>query len=115
MSYFFKIAQKLRKSSRHSKTMNLIDATTNRNIRSVREKLSFNRRMCIRFESSKICVVVNDLDFHNAEHKELPVIKISSDEGRLRRLSTILKPKGTQASLGTTDSGNNSSYSANFV
>ena len=80
--------------------MDLIDATTNRNIRSVREKSSLNRRMCINF------------DFHNAEHKELPVIKISSDEGRLRRLSTILKPKGTQAS---TDSGNNSSYSVNFV
>ena len=44
-------------------------------------------------------LLVNDFDFHNAEHKELPVIKISSDEGRLRRLSTILKPKGTQASL----------------
>ena len=44
-------------------------------------------------------LLVNDFDFHNAEHKDLPVIKISSDEGRLRRLSTILKPKGTQASL----------------
>ena len=44
-------------------------------------------------------LLVNDFDFHNAEHKELPVIKISSNEGRLRRLSTILKPKGTQASL----------------
>ena len=42
-------------------------------------------------------LLVNDLDFHNAEHKD--VIKISSDEGRLRRLSTILNPKGTQASL----------------
>ena len=50
--------------------------------------------MCIKFESRKICVAGNqcddsDFDFHNAEHKELPVIKISSDEGRLRRLSTI--------------------------
>ena len=44
-------------------------------------------------------LLVNDFDFHNAEHKELPVIKISSDEGRLIRLSTILKPKGPQASL----------------
>ena len=44
-------------------------------------------------------LLVNDFDFHNVEHKGLPVIKISSDEGRLRRLSTILKPKGTQASL----------------
>ena len=28
----------------------------NRNIKSVREKSSLNRRMCIRFESRKICV-----------------------------------------------------------
>ena len=39
-------------------------------------------------------------DFHNAEHKELPVIKIFSDEGR--EDCQQLKPKGTQASLGTT-------------
>ena len=63
--------------------MDLIDAMTNRKIRSVREKSSLNRRMCIRFESLKICVAGNqcddsDFDFHNAEHKELPVIKISS-------------------------------------
>ena len=43
--------------------------------------------MCIKFESCKICVPGNQcensvFDFHNAEHKELPVIKISSDEGR---------------------------------
>ena len=74
--------------------MDLIDAMTISNIKSVREKSSLNRRMCIRFESRKICVAGNqcdnsDFDFHNAEHKELPVIKISSDEGRLRRLSTI--------------------------
>ena len=48
---------------------------------------SLNRRMCIKFESRKICVACNqcdssDFDFHNAEHKELPVIKISSDEGK---------------------------------
>ena len=46
---------------------------------------SLNRRMCIKFESRKICVAGNqcdksDFDFHNAEHRELPVIKISSDE-----------------------------------
>ena len=74
--------------------MDLIDAMTISNIKSVCEKSSLNRRMCIRFESRKICVAGNqcdnsDFDFHNAEHKELPVIKISSDEGRLRRLSTI--------------------------
>ena len=98
--------------------MELIDAMTNRNIRSVREKSSLNRRMCIRFESRKICVAGNhcddsNFDFHNAEHKELPVIKISSDEGR--EDCQQLKPKGTQASLGITDSGNNSSYSFNFI
>ena len=75
-------------------TMDLIDAVTISNIKSVHEKSSLNRRMCIRFESREICVAGNqcdnnDFDFHNAEHKELPVIKISSDEGRLRRLSTI--------------------------
>ena len=40
------------------------------------------------------------LDFHNAEHKELLVIKIFSDEGR--EDFQQLKPKGTQSSLGTT-------------
>ena len=92
--------------------MDIIDAMTNRNIRSVREKSSLNR-MCIRFESRKICEAGNqcddsDFDPHNAEHKKLPVTKISSDEGR--EDCKQLKPKGTQASLGTTDSGNNSSY-----
>ena len=62
---------------------------------------SLNRRICIKFESRNICVANNqcdnsEFDFHNAEHKELPVIKISSDDGKQ------LKPKGTQASLGTT-------------
>ena len=61
--------------------------------------------MCIKFESRKICVVGNqcdnsDFDFHSVEHEELPVIKISSDEGR--EGCQQLKPKGTQASLGTT-------------
>ena len=61
--------------------------------------------MCIKFESRKICVAGNqwddsDFDFHNAEDKELPVTKISSDEGR--KDCQQLKPKGTQASLGTT-------------
>ena len=59
---------------------------------------SLNRRMCIKFESRKICVAANQCD--NSEHKELPVIKISSDEGR--EDCQQLKPKGTQASLGTT-------------
>ena len=61
---------------------------------------SLNRRMCIKFESRKICVAGNqcdksDFDFHNAEHKELPVIKIFSDEGR--EDCQQLKLKGTQA------------------
>ena len=61
--------------------------------------------MCIRFESRKICVAGNqcdnsDFDFHTAEHKELPVIKLSSDEGR--EDCQQLTPKETQASLGTT-------------
>ena len=39
--------------------------------------------MCIKFESRKICVAGNqcdnsDFDLFNAEHKELPVIKIAS-------------------------------------
>ena len=61
--------------------------------------------MCIKFESGKICVADNecdnsDFDFCNAEHKEFPVIKISSCEER--EDCQQLKPKGTQASLGTT-------------
>ena len=65
-----------------------------------------NRRICIKFESRKICVAGNecgnsDVDFCNAERKELPVIKIiSSCEGR--EDCQQLKRKGTQASLGTT-------------
>ena len=39
----------------------------------------------------------SDVDFCNAERKELPVIKISSCEGR--EDCQQLKPKGTQASL----------------
>ena len=67
---------------------------------------SLKRRTCIKFESRKICVAGSqcdnsDFNFHNAEHKELPVIKISSDnEGR--EDCPKLKTKGTQASLGTT-------------
>ena len=44
--------------------------------------------------------LVISVTFHNAEHKELPVIKISSDEGREN--CQRLKPKGTQGSFGTT-------------
>ena len=43
---------------------------------------SLNIGMCIKFESHKICVAGNrcdnsHFDLKNAEHKELPVIKIS--------------------------------------
>ena len=47
-----------------------------------------------------ISVTIVIFYFHNAEHKELPVIKIVSDEGR--EDCQQLKPKGTLASLGTT-------------
>ena len=48
---------------------------------------SLNRGMFNKFESRKICVAgyqwdTSDFDFCIAEHIELPVIKISSDEGR---------------------------------
>ena len=66
---------------------------------------SLNRRMFNKLKSRKICVAGyqcdnSDVDFCTAEHNELPVIKISSDEGR--EGCQQLKPKGTQASLGTT-------------
>ena len=66
---------------------------------------SLNRKMCIKFESRRICVAGNpcdnsDVDFHIAEHKELPVIKISFDEGR--EDCQQLKPSGRQASFITT-------------
>ena len=56
------------------------------------------------FESRKICVAGyqcdnSDFDFCIAEHNELPVIKICSDEGRDD--CQQLKPKGTEASFGT--------------
>ena len=45
-------------------------------------------------------IVILIFTIFNVEHEELPVIKISSDEGR--EDCQQLKPKGTQASLGTT-------------
>ena len=61
--------------------------------------------MFIKFESRKICVAGNpcdnsDFDFHIAEHKELPVIKISFDERR--EDCQLLKPSGRHASFITT-------------
>ena len=66
---------------------------------------SLNRGMLNKFESRKICVAGyqcdnSDFDFCIAEHSELPVIKICSDEGRDD--CQQLKPKGTEASFGTT-------------
>ena len=75
--------------------------------------------MCIKFKSRKICVAgdqcdKSDFDFHYAERKELPVIKISSDEGR--EDFQQLKTKRDSGFFGNYfDSGNNSSYSFNFV
>ena len=65
---------------------------------------SFNRGMFNKFESRKVCVAgyhydKSDFDFCIAEHNELPVIKICSDEGRDD--CQQLKPKGTEASFGT--------------
>ena len=61
--------------------------------------------MLNKFESRKICVAGyqcdnSDFDCCIAEHNELPVIKICSDEGRDD--CQQLKPKGTEASFGTT-------------
>ena len=66
---------------------------------------SFNRGMFNKFESRKVCVAGyhcdnSDFDLCITEHNELPVIKICSDEGRDD--CQQLKPKGTEASFGTT-------------
>ena len=66
---------------------------------------SLNRGMFNKFESRKICVAGyqcdnSDFDFCIAEHSELPVIKVCSNEGRDD--CQQLKPKGTEASFGTT-------------
>ena len=66
---------------------------------------SLNRGMFNKFESRKICVAGYqcdniDFDFCIAEHNELPVIKICSDEGRDD--CQQLKPKRTEASFRTT-------------
>ena len=65
---------------------------------------SFNRGMLNKFESRKICVAGYQCDNSDfglciAEHSELSVIKICSDEGRDD--CQQLKLKGTEASFGT--------------
>ena len=66
---------------------------------------SLNGGMLNKFEIRKICVAGyqsdnSDFDFCIAEHSELPVIKVCSNEGRDD--CQQLKPKGTEASFGTT-------------
>ena len=88
--------------------MDPIDVITNWNIRiecTCNMDKSFNRGMLNKFESRKICIAGyqcdnSDFDFCIAEHSELSVIKICSDEGRDD--CQQLKPKGTEASFGTT-------------
>ena len=66
---------------------------------------SLNRGMFNKFESRKVCVAGyhcdnSDFDFCITLHNEFPVIKICSDKGRDD--CQQLKPKGTEASFGTT-------------
>ena len=82
-----KIKEKQRKFSRHSKTHGPHRRNEKYECQECTCKIdkSLNRGTCIKFESHKICVAGNqcdnsDFDFHNAEHRELPEIKISSVE-----------------------------------
>ena len=90
----------------HQRLMDPMDVMTNRNIRSVLVKwIRIEQRNVYKFESRKIYVAGyqcdnSDFDFCTAEHNELPVIEICSDEGRDD--CQQLKPKGTEASFGTT-------------
>ena len=102
-----KIKEKQRKFSRHSKTHGPHRRNEKYECQECTCKIdkSLNRGTCIKFESHKICVAGNqcdnsDFDFHNVENKESPVIKICCDEGRDDCQQS--KPKGTQASFGTT-------------
>ena len=66
---------------------------------------SLNRGTSNKFESCKICVGGcqcdnSDFDFCIAKHNGLPVIKMCSVEGRDD--CQQLKPKGSEASFGTT-------------
>ena len=104
------IKEKQRKLSRHSMTSKT-HVPHRRNNKSEYQDYtcktdnSLNRGMLNKFESRKICEAGyqcdnSDFDFCIAEHSELPVIKICSDEGRDD--CQQLKPKGTEASFGTT-------------
>ena len=104
------LKEKQRKLSRHSMTSKTHGPHRRNNKSEYQEctckmDKSLNRGMFNKFESRKICVAGyqcdnSDFDFCIAEHSELPVIKICSDEGRDD--CQQLKPKGTEASFGTT-------------
>ena len=71
------------KLSRHSKTMEAHRRNDKSECQECTCKIdkSLNRGMCIKFESRKNCVAGkqcdnSDFDFYNAEHEELPVVKI---------------------------------------
>ena len=103
------LKEKQRKLSRHSMTSKTHGPYRRNNKSEYQEctcemDKSLNRGMLNKFESRKICVAGyqcdnSDFDFCIAEHSELPVIKICSDEGRDD--CQQLKPKGTEASFGT--------------
>ena len=104
------LKEKQRKLSRHSMTSKTHgpggrnDKSENQECTCKMDK-SLNKGMFNKFESRKICVAGyqcdnGDFDFCTAEHNELPVIEICSDEGRDD--CQQLKPKGTEASFGTT-------------
>ena len=101
------LKEKQKKLSRHSMTSKT-HGSHRRNDKSEYQECtckldkSLNRGMFNKFESRKICVAGyqcdnSDFDFCIAEHNELPVIKICSDEGRDD--CQQLKPKGLRLLL----------------
>ena len=101
------LKEKQRKLSRHSMTSKTHGPHRRNNKSEYQEctckmDKSLNRGMFNKFESRKICVAGyqcdnSDFDFCIAEHSELPVIKICSDEGRDD--CQQLKPKGLRLLL----------------
>ena len=92
--------EKQRKLSRHSMTSKSHGPHRRNDKSKYQECGTFHK-----FESRKICVAGyqcenSDFDFCIAEHNELPVIRICSDEGR--DYCQQVKPKGTEAPFGTT-------------
>ena len=97
------LKEKQRKLSRHSMTSKT-HGPHRRNNKSEYQECTckmdkgLNRGMFNKFGSRKICVAgyqcdTSDFDFCIAEHNELPVIKICSDEGRddCQRKGTVLR------------------------